>query len=850
MTPRQRKILIALIVPIVLIVIGAFFGNRYLQKQKLAPLPQIDGTVTLPELDAPVEVIRDAYGVPHIYASTEHDLFYAQGFVHAQDRFWQMDVQRHTARGRLTELVGDALLETDTFLQTLGWERVSRQELDLLDADSKATLQAYADGVNAYIEGRTKSELALEYTFLNIVNRNYQVRPWEVLDSLAWAKAMAWDLRGNIDTEIDRALLLKTLTPEQVDFLYPPYPEDLRPLIVNDLSGFTSQGNIASPSTPAYLPSLSSALQSVSADFALLDSLLGNGPESGAGSNSWAIAGALTDTGMPLLANDPHLGASAPMIWYQIGLHCQPKGPDCPLDMVGYSFVGAPQIVIGHNDRIAWGFTNVGPDVMDLYIEKINPDNPNQYEFEGEWVDMQIITETINVAGKEPVEVEVRITQHGPILTEQYGLEQLPEYGGLDLPEHYAIALSWTALQPGMTLQSVFKMGRATNFEEFRAAAKDFVAPSQNLLYADVDGNIGYQMPGLIPIRAGDIQGRYPAPGWTGEHEWLGLIPFEELPFVLNPAEGYIVTANNAVVGKDYPYHLADTWAYGYRAAAILRLIQNADGPISLADMQSMQSNTYNIKAAELLPYLMDIPLDDPALEETRALLADWNLQNDVDSQGAALFEAWWKHLMIAAFYDEMPPSEDPEIESPHPSGGTRWAEIIRLLVNDPDNVWWDDITTDEVEDRDTIFAIAFANAVDDLNKELGRDPAGWRWGDLHMIYFEHTVMSSFPLAPGIFNRGPIPNAGGTGIVNATNWETSEKDYRVEGTSYSFRMVVDLANLLNSTSIIPLGQSGHPASPHYDDLIDIMVRNESALPMLFDYEAVKANAEGILILQP
>ncbi|MCX6038210.1 MAG: penicillin acylase family protein, partial [Chloroflexi bacterium] len=498
--------------------------------------PQTDREIQLSGLEGPVDVYRDNMGIPHIYAASLHDLFMAQGYVHAQDRFWQMDFWRHIGSGRLSEMFGDSQVETDTFLRTLGWRQVAEQELATYDPESVAILEAYAEGVNAYLADHQGTAISLEYGILKILTPGYKPEPWTPVNTLTWAKAMAWDLRGNVDEEIERAILLKTLTPEQVAQLFPSYPAD-HPVIIPGM------GRAATiPSAGRSLPDLDWA--SVQTRFSALDALLGPSG-AGIGSNSWAVSGSLTATGMPLLANDPHLGIQMPSIWYQIGLHCRPVSAACPCEVAGFSFAGVPGVVIGHNQNIAWGFTNTGPDVMDLFIEKINPDNPNQYENNGQWVDMTLRTETITVGGGEPIPLTVRSTRHGPIISDTGGdWTDFSQQAGIELPENYAISLRWTALEPSTIFQAIWGFNKAANWDDFRQAASKFTTPAQNLLYADVQGNIGYQMPGNIPIRKnGD--GTLPVPGWTDEYEWTGYIPFDKLPYVFNPSKGYIVTANN-----------------------------------------------------------------------------------------------------------------------------------------------------------------------------------------------------------------------------------------------------------------------------------------------------------------
>ncbi|HZD58626.1 MAG TPA: penicillin acylase family protein [Anaerolineales bacterium] len=829
-----RRILLGLLALVLIIVLALVI---------LIPLnlrrsfPQTAGEIHLSGLDGPVDIYRDRFGVPNIYAKTKHDLFFAQGYVHAQDRFWQMDLWRHQGAGRLSELVGDSTLETDVFLRTLGWERVSREELQNLDSESLAMLQAYSEGVNAYLSDHQGAALSMEYFFLPVLNRGYQIQPWEPLNTVTWAKAMAWDLSGNMDTEIDRAELLKTLSPQQVAQLFPPYPSD-HPVIVPDAALATSYSDHRESDTTLWT-TLSPALQQVQGQMLELDSLFG-GSFKGIGSNSWVISGGRTATGKPLLANDPHLGAQMPSIWYEVGLHCAPQSAECPYEVSGFSFAGVPGVIIGHNDRIAWGFTNVGPDVMDLYIEKINPANPDQYEFEGKWVDMQLIQDSIQVAGGQPKELTVRLTRHGPLITEAYGLQDFAEKAGVDLPEHTAIALRWTALEPSNVFRAIWGFNLAQNWDEFRDAARDFAVPSQNLVYADVDGNIGYQMPGNIPIRNKDHSGELPVPGWTGENEWQGYIPFEELPFSFNPSQGYIVTANNAVVGPDYPYAISLDWDRGFRAQRIIDMIESASNKITVEDIQRMQGDDRALIAESIVPVLMQISLEDSHLSQARDLLLDWDYQFRMDSAPAALFGSFWRHLLEITFTDDLP-------EFYKPSGSDTWMEIMRQLVAEPESAWWDDQRTAQTETRDDIFRQALGAAVNELDGSLGNDPGKWQWGDLHTLTLQNQVMTNFPLVQKLFDRGPFRTSGGSDIVNATGWNSSQS-YEVQSLP-SMRMIVDLGGLNNSLSMHTTGQSGHAYHPHYIDMADPW-RTIQYHPMLWEQNQVQTAAEGHLILSP
>ncbi len=801
--------------------------------------PQLEGELRIPGLQQQVDVYRDPYGVPHIFASSPHDLFMAQGFVQAQDRFWQMDFWRHQSTGRLSELLGKNTIEIDQYLQTLGWERVALAEVALLDDDSRMILQAFTDGVNAYLGSRTPAEMSFEYVFLPLVSHGYQPAPWELHHSLAWGKAMAWDLAGNMDTEIERARLLADLPEEQVAWLFPEYDFATRPVIVAD---FDAGASAAAPPTAQGVPeAVLPALASLQRGTGRMHDLFGSGFD-GIGSNSWAIHGDRTATGRPILANDPHLAAQLPSIWYEIGLHCRVFNPDCPYDVAGFAFSATPGVIIGHNRHIAWGFTNLGPDVMDLYIEKINPENPDQYEVNGEWMDMERVPVRIQVAGGDPVDITVRYTRHGPVMSD-VSLSEFGQQAGIELPQPYAIALRWTALEPGKIFRAIWKMNRAQNWAAFRAAAQDFNVPSQNLLYADVEGNIGYQAPGWLPIRLPGHDGMLPAPGWTDDFEWQGYIPFEQLPYVFNPQEGYIVTANHAVAGPDYPYTISRQWAPGYRAQSIVDDIISAPGLIDLAYVQRMQANNRDMNAEQLVPLLLRLDFADSRLQAAQSLLDGWDHQAHMDASPAALFAVFWRNLLVEALHDDLP-------EYYLPGAGGVWFQIAGTMAADPDHPWWDDAATPGRENRDAIMRRAFENAVAELEDISGPDPQSWSWGDLHTLTHRHGLMSNFPLLDRLFNVGPFRVSGGSSIVNATGWRAQDESapYEVR-TVPSMRMIVDLSDMRKSLSIHLTGQSGHAGHDHYSDMTDLWRRVEYH-PMFWDTGRIEAQAEGHLVLLP
>ena len=678
---------------------------------------------------------------------------------------------------------------------------------------------------------------------------DYKIEPWEPVNTLAWGKALAWDLRSNINAEIERAVLLKTLTPDQVAELYPAYPDD-HPVIVNKIGDGTSS-NASIPPTAIDIPDETLAV--LQYNTSLLDDMLGPLSD-GVGSNAWVVSGELTATGMPLLANDPHLAIAMPSIWYQVGLHCKSKNDQCPYEVAGFSLAGAPGVIIGHNDQIAWGFTFAEEDVMDLFIEKVNPDNQNQYEVSGQWVDFETRQETITVVGGDPIELMVRLTRHGPVISDVYGplknegdprdKEFVPfkERAGIDLPQNYVIALSWTALSPSYPFDAIWGFNKAQNWEQFREAARNLQVPGQNLTYADVDGNIGYQTSGSVPIRKkGD--GALPVPGWTGEYDWTGFIPYEEMPYTFNPVEGYIAPVNNKIVDDDYAHFITTVWDYGFRANRIVEMIKNAPGKIDMAYFQMIQGDNYDASAEIYMPLLLQMDAQFSKQNEALAfdLLKDWDYQAGADSPAAAVYEAFWRHLLKNTFNDELP-------ENNWPMGGDRWFEVMRNIG--ADSAWWDDkSTTAAAETRADILKKSFIDGIADLEDLLGKDPAEWKWGGLHGSIFENGTLgkSGVPPIENLFNRGPFATSGGKSIVNATSWNSAE-GYTVTNLP-SMRMIVDLGNLNNSVTVHTTGQSGHAFHPHYIDMASLW-SNLQYYSILWDEQAVTSQAEGHLVLTP
>ncbi|QBI53507.1 penicillin acylase family protein [Streptomonospora litoralis] len=856
-TRFRRWSLVALSVVAVLAVAVAGTGFWAVQRA----FPEVAGEIELPALEGEATVYRDAHGIPQIYADTPEDLFRAQGFVDAQDRFWQMHFNRMTTAGRLAELFGEQQVETDVYLRTMGWRRVAEREYKLLQPDTRAYLDAYSEGVNAYLDRRDGGELGLEFAVLGVLAPDHEVQKWTPVDSLAWLKAMAWDLRGNMQHETERAALLASgIERERVEELYPPYPEEEHPPIVGggeirngrfhaDLG--TGTGTDTGGTGDAALPPQRAAemLAEVDAGLERIPPMLG--PDSpGLGSNSWVVSGEHTESGLPLLANDPHLGAQMPSVWHQTGLHCTEVTAECPFDVTGFGFAGLPGVVIGHNADIAWGFTNLGPDVADLYLERIEG---GAAIVDGEPEPLTTREETVSVAGGEDVTFTVRSTRHGPLLSDARAGLELREIGAhppvgtdgepADRPaeasgDGYGVALSWTALEPGTTADSIFELNAADDFASFREAARAFEVPAQNLVYADTEGNIAYQAPGTIPVR-GKGDGRWPAPGWDSDYDWQGTVPFDELPVVQNPESGYIVTANQAAVGTDYAHLLTHDWAYGYRSARIGTLLDEAveRGGLTTADMADIQMDNENSGARAVVPHLLDADVSGTAAR-ARDLLADWDFQQDADSAAAAFYNAVWAHLLDVVF-DELGP--DHAIDA----GSRSWLVVDRLL-DEPGSPWWEGGAEGG---RDAVLAEAMQRAADELTERLGGDPAEWRWGDLHTLTVTHPSLGTSGIGPveWLFNGTPVAASGGDSTVNATGWEHTE-GYAVT-TVPSMRMAIDMGDLDAARWIDLTGPSGHAFHPHRQDQTPLWARGET-VPMPFTREAVEGGAEDVLTLRP
>ncbi|MCR6688062.1 penicillin acylase family protein [Cellulomonas sp.] len=842
------SVAIVLVVALVATVVAAFVVVR-------RPLPQVEGTLRVPGLQSPVTVTRDARGIPTITADSAADLFRAQGYVAAQDRFFEMDYRRHVVAGRLSELVGENedALDADKVIRTFGWHRIAQQELEILEPATREALEAYAAGVNAYLDGKAPSQIAVEYTVLGLQVQIEAPEPWDAVDSLAWLKAMAWDLRGNYDDELGRARAFASVRDvAKVDQLFPPYPQALNAPILAEQDLTTATPAIATQPAPDLDDSaLQSAVARAQQALEAVPHLMGDGE--GVGSNSWVIGGDLTESGKPLLANDPHLGISAPGIWTQVGLRCATVGDACPYDVSGFSFAGFPGVVIGHNADLAWGLTNLGADVTDFFLERV--DSTGEATMRGtETAPITTRTEVIKVNGGDDVHLDVRETVHGPIVSDVLDVDTVGDAPVEDgaFGRDYVVALAWTALAPGRTADAVLAMDTARDADDIARVGRLFDVPSQNIVFATRDGHIGYQAPGRVPLRnrvSGDVpsDGTWPRPGWDPAYDWQGYVDPEEMPRVQDPAEGFLVAANQAVTPAGVGPFLTKDWDYGYRAQRIRDVIEAqvvAGEKITAADVSALQGDERSPYADVLVPALLRLDIDDTFDDDGQELLRTWDHVASEDSAAAAYFAAVWSTLLELAFADDLPDGDSP-------NGGSRWLEVVRSLLDDPDSPWWDDRSTPGVvEGRDEVLTRAMVTARRELTQQLGRDAEDWRWGRLHVAAPEHPVLggSSVPgLVRRLVNPEPIEVGGGSSIVDATAWDASA-GYGVTA-GPSMRMVVDLGDLDSSTWVTFTGSSGHPGSAHYTDQFGPWAAGET-FPWPFSPAATAADAVDRLTLEP
>ena len=773
-------------------------------------LANTSGTLKAKSLKKEVTVIRDKWGIPHVYADSEEDLFFAQGYIHAQDRLWQMEFFRRLASGTLSEILGEATLDLDTYMRTVGLRRAAeadaRHFLETADEQIKIIAEAYADGVNEYIETH-RNCLPLEFVILSL-----QPSKWSVTDIKAIEKYMGWMLGGNWDSELLRADLNKRLGEKMARELLPFCPTETSMIIPSD------------GKYPETTKSILSELEKTET--------VTRRDRSGLGSNNWVVDGHKSVTGKPLLANDPHLGIQMPSIWYEIHL----IGPG--INVIGASLAGAPGVVIGHNEHIAWGVTNVMSDVQDLYVEKINPENQHQYLYKEKWENMQVVKEEISVKGKtEPVTRQVCITCHGPIIDFWVLQMAMPE-AKWGLEKVYA--LKWSGYQPSQLIEAIIKLDKAKNWEQFREALKLWGSPSQNFVYADTEGNIGYQMAcRLIPIRSRG-QGLVPVPGWTGEYEWEGFIPFEELPNVLNPPTHFIVTANQKIHSDDYLHFISHEWAPAYRARRITQLLI-AKERLSLEDFMRIQADVLSLHAQELLPYLANLQPQNQRQREALRYLKDWDLRLSDSSVAALIFEVFYDKLLQNILKEKL----GNDLFRHYLQSGFHILALQQILQF-PTAFWFGEDLGSNFEKRDSVVQQSLEQALEEASSKLGADMSQWCWGRLHTATFAHILGTKPPLDK-LLNVGPMETGGDGDTVNAGGFNRNI-GFNQTGLP-SYRQIVDLGDFPKSVSIHTTGQSGQPLSRHYSDFVELWRRTEYH-PMLFRREDIKRETESKLILLP
>lgn len=780
-----------------------------LQQMAAGALRPVDGKLNLDGLKQEVEIITDRAGCPHVYASETDDLYFAQGYLHATERLWQIDFTRRVALGRLAEILGEVVLPLDRFFRTIGINRMVRAGTPNVDPITEQIVRPYHAGFSAGIDSQP---YPVEYQFLSL-EPDFPADRDQGETIFAIGLLMSFLLSPNWDLELLRSWLTAAVGPERARLL----------------SAFAQPG---SPSTIVGTGQFPGMVK------ILLDAANAAGKGPGIGSNNWVVSGSRTTTGMPILCNDPHLKIQMPGIWMQMHL----TGPD--IDATGVTLPGVPGVAIGHNRHIAWGFTNTQADIIDLRLERLS-DEGTHYEFEEESRPLEVIDEPILVRHEsEPRPFEVKATRNGPLIHSTVVGTINPEVKEDAIGQ--AMSLRWLQAELPFSLESSYLLNRAGNWEQFREAAAAWPIAGQNMVYADVDGNIGYQLTGTVPKRSMIGTGATPTPGWNSEADWQGSVPFEELPSAFNPETGFIATANNKMVDNDYPYIITGDWEPPHRINRIVALLSDKE-KMSVQDMIDIQLDTHSSIAEALMPLLLGATLEEPVNHPARKTIQEWDLRMDADSAGALVFAVWASRVAANLFRAKLG-DELFEVYFSKRGWTTLWGfdAMTEILIN-PSANWVGGDGTDNHAAADGLIARSFTEAIGEIEKLVGDRPDGWRWGAVHRLHLQHSLASAMPPLADLLSWGPVESPGADDTINRGVFNPQE-NYNSSAIS-SYRQIIDLADFDRSLGILPGGNSGNPASPHYKDQADLWLKGEY-LPLPFSRAAVEENAEGRLFLEP
>lgn len=777
---KLKKIGLGILVLLVIVLVGGFTYVRHLATRGI---PDYDGNLQLSGLSAEVTVYRDQYAVPHIYAQNERDLYMAVGYCMAQDRLFQMDLIRRVTMGRLSEVVGEKAVKIDHLMRALRIPEKSQLMISKTDPAIMSQAEAFCQGINQFLALHA-DRLPVEFAILG-----YKPEKWEPVHVFNVAGYMAFDLSTGWKTEVMFYKVLAKVGRERLEAILPDMPI-YKEVIYPD---FGRQATATE--TDAVLLAGGEFLERI-------------GLTIFSGSNNWVVSGRKSVTGKPILANDLHLGLNAPGIWYQM----HQVAADTGLDVTGVVVPGQPFVTVGHTPYIAWGFTNVMVDDMDFYQEKINPDNPDEYEFNGRWRKMTVKTEKIKVKGGDVVEKKIRFTHRGPIISEFKKVEDA------------AISMRWTGNEYSNESRTLYLLARARNWKDFKSAVSTFRAVSQNIIYADVHGNIGLYCSAAVPLRRQGA-GLAVMPGWTDEYDWQGLVPFEDLPHSYNPASGFLSSANNKTVSEEYPHYISSWFAPGYRYRRINEMLTAKD-KLSIEDFIQMHADWKSKMVEDIRPDIVGVLQVAPNLTaiETKAatIFAKWDGIMRTESAAAAIFEHFYVAFLDNVFQDELGEALFKEFIN---SGYVTNFAVERMWA-ERDAVWYDNVgTADEQEGFDAIVLKSFQDAVARLQKDLGGEPDDWQWGKIHQLTLKHPL-GSVKILDKVFglNRGPYAIGGSSHTVSPYQYKYKKPFHPHHGASQRF--IYSLADWDESLSVIPTGNCGVPASKYYCDQTEMYLANE------------------------